>query len=42
MSMSLNSWMTCLFILIKVKTKFDEFDYTMVKSRLMKNELLYL
>ena len=35
MSMSLN-------ILIKVKTKFKEFDFTNIKTGVMKNKLLYL
>ena len=35
--MSFNSWTICLFILTKIKTEFEESDYTMIKSRLMKN-----
>ena len=27
-------------VYIKVKTKFEESDYTMIKSKLMKNKLL--
>ena len=42
MSMSLNDWVIHLFILNKVKTKFEYSDNTMIKSRLMKNKLLHL
>ena len=40
MRMGLNSWIIRFFALIIVKTKFEEPDYIMIKSRLMKNELL--
>ena len=40
--MNLNSWVIRFFILIKVRTKFEESDYTMIKIRLMKNKLIYL
>ena len=40
--MNLNSWAIRFFILIKVRTKFEESDYTMIKIRLMKNKLIYL
>ena len=42
MILSLNGWIIRLFILINVKTTFEESNYTMIKGKLMKNKLLYL
>ena len=40
MSMSFNSWITRLVILMKFKAKFEDSDCTLIKGRLMKNKLL--